>query len=918
MAVELQHDGPNKFALAGLDLNVPPDLVPSTKYSRTTNIMSRVEGQIQTRWAWSSFSSTTSTAACNSLFRLNEYMPGISNELLMGFADGSLWAAGPVNLVAANTFDGAPLSIVGYRFDSDPAEWAIIGNSQGMFKHKPNYTQRLGVIAPTVAATATVGSSGVLTGNYDWRYTYVNPITQSESNGSPQMTSSVDINRPTAHSNWVVGLEFTNPTRAFDNNFTTFALGSNSAGVSMLLSAWPAASGVYSSLQLNINYALSAGGTGAALLIQYSLDGGNTAYTALTSNTSVAQNTLSVNLPANQDLTKLQVMFLIYSTFAGGLPTVEIYEVWTSGNLVPAVPTHLTLSSQYALICVAPPTDSQETSIRLYRRGGTLPDNWFMVAEFPVASLSQGSCGTGLLQIQDNVTDAAIEVNPILPQDNFPPIQSVQATNYPLPVIFGPYQGRLLACGDPARPESVYFSQAGNADIWGAESWIVTANPGEQMMNGIVYSLRCFAFSRERLYILLPGIQVGVTFTPSETSCRRGLKGRWALTAGEQGVYFVAKDGIYRTQGGPEQSIIDDSIRPLFPTLEGVAGTTVGFYEAIDMSDENGLRLAFHNGEIWFTYTGLKTGKRFVLIYDERRSRWRDANFSINLGALGVIQNISNMFYAQPGIGASLLMGSTALPGGTVTQVLQLGAATQKDGGITSASAPILCEVFTGASDQGRPLNLKEYMALIVDLDPGGVTLTNPVKITPYINGDALAEATVQEAGTGRQRVPIPLNQAGVELYGYNIAFDVTWNTFDGLPILYQYEVLYRHEPAEVTHWELPPTTFGQQGWMHVRDIYIMMRSNAPVTLNVLIPDEGVVQTFLLPSTGGTKFKAYVQLGPNKAKAYAFTIDSTAPFRIYADESEVRVKQWLTKLGYVNVPVIGREQAGRPFGQVNV
>jgi len=481
--------------------------------------------------------------------------------------------------------------------------------------------------------------------------------------------------------------------------------------------------------------------------------------------------------------------------------------------------------------------------------------------------------------------------------------------------VFGPYVGRVLACGDPSRPESVYFSQTGNADLWPAENWIVTANPGEQMMNGIIYSLRCFAFSRERMYILLPGIQAGIAFTPSETSCRRGLKGRWALCAGEQGVYFVAKDGIYRTQGGPEQSIIDDSIRPLFPVLEGQFGTTVGPYEAINMDDEDGLRLTFNNGEIWFTYTGLASGLRQTLIYDERRSRWRSANFNLNLGG-NVITNIGNVFYSQQGSDASMLMGCISIPG-QATGIFELGSPALFDGSFSSISTPIRCDVWTGAMDQGRPLNLKEYGSLIIDINPGGATTQNPVQIIPYINANAINEAVTFVTGSGRQRVPIPLNQNGVEIYGYNIAFEILWTTTVASPILYQYEVLYRHEPAELTHWELPSSTLGQQGFMHVRDIYLTMRSTQPTTL-VITPDTGPQQTFTLPSTNGKKLKQYVQLGANKAKTYSFTLDSSAVFRVYADESEVRVKQWLTKLGYQNVPIIEREQVGRPFGQVNV
>jgi hypothetical protein len=909
MAVEYQHDI-GKFAYAGLDLNVPVDLVPQTKYSRATNVVSKIEGRMESRDGTTRVASIAPNVPIHTIFRLTQFVQGIVGERLVGA--GSVLYTAPLPAGNAFTplvgpsFDGGPLSILQFRFDGDPGGvWAIIANSQGMMKRRAGYYQALGVPPPTVQATATVGGAGLLNSStgtpYDWRYTYVNEVTLSESNPSQAMSMSYETKRPTAGSTpdpVVGGSAFSNLGFVFDGNLATAATwGGGGNLASMIVSGWTRSAFQYTALTLYLNMTVISSPAGAVWETDYSTDSGNTWIRFGFSGAGPLTNsTANVSLPPGQDLTKLRVRV---STHTNGIVSANmaIYEIWTAGAINPAVPANLALTNQSANVCVAPPADPQETAIRLYRRGGTLPNNYFQVGQFSVASLAQGGCGPGTLQINDNVADSTAQLGPIMPLDNFQPVQSVQAQNLSLPVIFGPYDTRVLGCGDPARPESVYFSIRGNADIWPAENWVVVGNPGDQMMNGIVYSLRCFAFSRERMFILLPNIIAGVTFTPSETSCRRGLKGRWALCAGKLGVYFGAKDGIYRTQGGPEQSVIDDSIRPLFPVREGTVGKPTNGYDAVDMTDENGLRLAFHNDEIWFFYTGLTTQERQLLIYDEDRSRWRGAEYADD----------ETIVYSEPNTGSSLLLG--AVDG----DLYMVGGASD---GENVADIPV--NFRTGAFDEGRPLNLKEYADVIIDVDPGGANAGNPVVITAIMNGETLTELALNVVGAGRQRVPLPLNQTGTEVYAYNIEFDFAWNANASVqPIVYQYDILYRHEPAELTHWELPPTSFGLQGYIHIRDIYLMVRSKANLTLTVT-PIGGTVQTFVLPSTGGAKSKLYVQLGPSKGKGYAFSVDSAVPFQIYADESELRVKQWLSKLGYQNVPVIGREQVGKPFGLVNV
>ena len=919
-----------KFADTGLQLNLPPDLVPATQYVKFSNAVSHIEGRLDTRDGTTLVCNGFGPAASavHSIFRLVQVIPSVFGARLFGIAS-QLWAAPlpagnvPAQLteyVVANVgfsaypiaFDGTPLSIASYRFDGDPQVWAIIANGLKMMKYKAGYYEQLGLPAPTVFASASAGSSGNLTGVYDWRYTYWNSVTQSESNPSPTMNSTPATTiAPTTFTNpdtSVGSVAFLNPGNAIDGNPATFAegkVGLFGSGAGTAACVWfGVAPGSYSALTLQINssaIAQTGPGAGPTSRVQliYSLDGGitgNTIFDISTTNGNVtrAQQTDSIAIPITTDLSKLQVLMIVFAQ-AGGNSAADgkIYEINLAAQPSGGGSGAISLTAQSAIVCVTPPTDPQEDSIRLYRRGGTLVDNWWFVSQSLVSSLSQGVCGAGTVEIDDNNSDISIEANNTLALDNDMPVTSVQTMNQTLKAIWV-YQARVLGCGDPNRPEAVYFSKNGNADEWPPENWIQVSEGGDEMMNGLVYATRCFAFSRERLYTLIPNLIQGITFSPFDTACRKGLKGRFAFCLGEKGIYFVSKDGIYVTTGGTEQSVIEDSIRPLFPTRDG-PGIDVNGYLAPNLDDENGLRLAYHNGEIWFDYTAQTNGTRQTLIYDERRNRWRGW-----FGDGFLQQSFVQMHYSEPDTDSSLLFGTTA------NEVDVGGGVTDADG------SNIQVDVFTGAYDQGAPLNLKEYGNVVFDIDPGGAISGNPVYITPWINGNQNTEAAIQVTGSGRQRVALPLADisTGAGLFGLNIGFDIGWqHTSTIKPILYQLDILWRVEPAAMQHWEVPPVALGQSGWWHMRDGYVTIRSAAAVTMTVT-PDNGAPQTVTLPSTSGAKQKLYFSLGANKVKVVEFAFDSSADFRLYADENELRGKQWITKLGYQVLPFFGAESGG--------
>lgn len=834
---------------------------------------------------------------------------------------------------ALNGFSSNPLSIISFRFTDDPASWAIIADQGVMYKYResgnalaPDLFFLLGNPFPAQPATATATGTGNLdsTGGalYDWRYTYYDAYVNTEGNPSPSTDtgSSPNVQTPTntlTPDPSVSGGPFPLTNNAFTSVTDTGGTGNVSftGGTEAIFAAscvWfgfsnPATTPFTSTLSITWQATFTDPNVGNndSVNLQYSLNNG-ASYTTFdvrsapssggTSSTGTINSTVTLPLGADYTQVRFRALLQCASFFGSGDVTaeVQILGIEIDSNLSP-VSTAIAVVNQEALVCVTPPStnDGRVTGIRLYRRGGSLPDAWRLVGTFSLSGLTQGTCGAGTLQITDNVSDTQLSTQPELELDNDAPVTSVATTNQPLSFIWGPVglEARVLGCGDPNRPESVYFSKPGNPDAWPPENHIEVCDPGTPIIAGCVYNTRVYAFSREGIYELVEGLGNGAVFSPFKTPSAHGLYTPWGLALGPA-IFFISKDGIYATTGGQETSIVENDIKPLFPTYD-TPGEPVENYDAIDYSQPNSMRLNYYNDELWFIYMGLTTQTLQLLIYDLVKKRWRGAAYASSITTT----------YTEPATTSSLLLGTT------------LGQLTSA-GGPQDITTDIQAILRTGAHDQGAPLNRKQYGNVIFDLDPGGANTSHPVTITPYINGEAQSESALTITGSGRQQVPLDLS----DFFAFNVEFQIAWDSFNmgagvfSTPILFQYDVLWFPEPASVTHWESQPSSLEMLGYFHVRDMYVALRSNAPVTLTMFFTTSGnttpTQQTYAIPSTGGVRQKFYIQLAPNKGLLYNWSLDSTEEFRVYVEDVEVRTKSWLSVLGYSVTKPFGAEGAG--------
>ena len=407
---------------------------------------------------------------------------------------------------------------------------------------------------------------------------------------------------------------------------------------------------------------------------------------------------------------------------------------------------------------------------RIYRRGGSLIDDWYFVGE---------NDGDGE-PFTDELSDAALASAPLLPTDHYQPVPTIRddgeggttVLNQPLSALWGPLDGMLFGCGDPHRPGVLYYSIPDEPDHWSAGGQVEVCAPSEELMNGGVIGHQGFVFSRTRLYLIYPNLTSlsgGVTATPS--LCTRGLLGKWAFCLGPGGgVFFVADDGVFSTQGGPE-TWISEAIAPLF------WGDTSNGYAPIDKTATAVLRLTCWETELYFQY--------------------QDTNAQIQVMVYHLIQQVWRHYdFGQP----------TACLQGEDEPVLQMGGLgtgrSYTHTGTTDDGAAITAIARTASASGGRREE-KLFGDIFLDADAAGVPLTLQV----FLNEETHANTAIPLAsgGTGRERFLVHAFGDGPQK-AHSIAAEVRFTTSSGQPILYQIGVAISPQPdltnTRVTTWD--------------------------------------------------------------------------------------------------------------------
>jgi hypothetical protein len=414
---------------------------------------------------------------------------------------------------------------------------------------------------------------------------------------------------------------------------------------------------------------------------------------------------------------------------------------------------------------------------RIYRRGGSLFDDWYRCGE----NTSDGGVFT------DGLSDAEIAAAPLLPIDHYQPVPTIAADGttklaQPLPALWGPIEGMLMGCGDPYQPGHVYFSLPDQPDHWAATGNVEVCPPSEELMNGCLLGHQAFVFSRARGYFLYPNLTGAIgQVTAAPALCTRGLLSRWGLCTGPGGVaYFVAEDGIFATQGGPEDWL-SEPINPLF------YGTAVNGYQPIDKTSAAGLaalRLTVWENALYFQY--LDTGnaaagiapQRQVLVYSILQKFWRHYAFGRPPACLqGEDEEI-------------LVIGG-----------YQTGKSYLHDG-TSDDTLPIACTLRTGSASGGRREE-KLFGDIYLDADVATHTITLRVFLNEEVAKNKPIE--IDAGGIGRQRFLVSAFGSNPQR-ARSIACELSWSATTTPPTLYQIGYALTLQPdltnGRVTNWD--------------------------------------------------------------------------------------------------------------------
>jgi len=432
---------------------------------------------------------------------------------------------------------------------------------------------------------------------------------------------------------------------------------------------------------------------------------------------------------------------------------------------------------------------------RVYRRGGTLIDDWYFVGE--------NTADGGVLV--DTLADDAIALAGALPTDHYEAVPTEDEDGnvvlaQPLPALFGPLEGMLFACGDPYRPGFLYFSVPDEPDHWSAFGNVEVCPPSEELMHGGLISSQAFVFSRARLYFIYPNLGKAAGVTVAPTGCTRGLAlGRHAFCAGPMGgIFFVAEDGLFATNGGPEDWL-SEAINPLF------YGTAVNGYQPIDKSAGDALRLTVWENCLYFQYQDT-SGNRQVLVYSLLQKFWRHYAFG---RAPATLQGLDE---------------DILVIGGATT-----GASYLHDGFSDDGQA-IACVARPGSFSAGRREE-KLFGDIYLDADPGATELSLQVFLNEETHANSIIPVTT--GVSGRQRFLIHAFGESPQK-AHSITAELRWSSSGPPPTLYQFGYAITLQPdltnTRVTNWDdlnspdevwLSGVTFDCDTGGAVKDVFI-------------------------------------------------------------------------------------------------
>ena len=465
--------------------------------------------------------------------------------------------------------------------------------------------------------------------------------------------------------------------------------------------------------------------------------------------------------------------------------------------------------------------------------GDTFNTNWapgaLVLVNGMAASIQQVISSTVLLLAQSVGSGSGV----------FFHITAPEILGTPLPALWGPYQvpgggSVIFATGDTNNPGTLYWTKPNNPDVTSDANSLIVTSGAETLLCGWLWDERAFVASGANVWEILPDYARPGQFLAQITPCGRGPFTPWAFTVAPEGVYFVARDGVFLTAGGSTaRSISDPDLTLAFPHDAIVSGVEPPYTGVLppDYTQVTRLRLTYANKFLYLDYRAIGGADR-TLVYDTQQPRWYADYYQIPGGVI--------TRFVEPGVYQDDVIVSTVGSHGIFVV-----------GGVFDAGGPIPWALWTPWFDGDDLRQKKTFGDCIVDMDPMGVAATMSVLADDYT---VLVSSPTFGAGiSGRTLFPPFDFNAGAGILARNLALQISGTA---AAILYAWEPSWVPKVEDTVERATDWDDLGYAGAKFVQGLVLKANTYGAVR-SIGIQGDGVTQITLAVQHTGESEIAY-------------------------------------------------------------
>jgi hypothetical protein len=220
-----------------------------------------------------------------------------------------------------------------------------------------------------------------------------------------------------------------------------------------------------------------------------------------------------------------------------------------------------------------------------------------------------------------------------------------------------------------------------------------------------------------------------------------------------------------------------------------------------------------------------------------------------------------------------------------------------QNAGSNDDTIPIISSLATFVYDGGDVRAPEQWGDVFIDCVPSAVA---GLRGTLMSGGSPISNAAAITVASSSLRTRLPYsvnpNSPTATVVSFFMGLLLTWTDDYSLQsnptVLYYWQPSYALQPTYETSWTTFGSSYGEKGFMHIRQLLVAYVSTSPVTITITTYDGENPPPIVLPSTGGQYQKRTFPVGPNKGTLFQFSVTGAQVFQLFEDDSEVWVGPW--------------------------